>query len=305
MNILITGAWPDAKKHIEQIEAMGHCTVFLQNEADALPCDPTWPAGLICNGLFLHHPIEQFRNLRFIQLTSAGFDRVPMDYVQSHGIEIHNARGVYSAPMAEFAVGSVLQIYKQFPFFRENQKAHRWEKRRDLRELTGKTVVILGCGSVGTECAKRFRVFACKLIGVDIYPRQDERFDEILPLTALDETLPAADVLILTVPLTDETRGLINAARLAAMKPDAVLLNLSRGAVIDEPSLAAHLQANPAFTAALDVFESEPLNESSPLWSCSNAILTPHNSFVGENDSVRLNAVVLRNLASVGMGLIL
>ena len=305
MNILITGAWPDAKKHIEQIEAMGHCTVFLQNEADALPCDPTWPVGLICNGLFLHHPIEQFRNLRFIQLTSAGFDRVPMDYVQSHGIEIHNARGVYSAPMAEFAVGSVLQIYKQFPFFRENQKAHRWEKRRDLRELTGKTVVILGCGSVGTECAKRFRVFACKLIGVDIYPRQDERFDEILPLTALDETLPAADVLILTVPLTDETRGLINAARLAAMKPDATLVNISRGAVIDEPSLAAHLQANPAFTAALDVFESEPLNESSPLWACSNAILTPHNSFAGENDSARLNAVVLRNLASVGMGLIL
>ena len=300
MNILITGAWPDAKKHIEQIEAMGHCTVFLQNEADALPCDPTWPVGLICNGLFLHHPIEQFRNLRFIQLTSAGFDRVPMDYVQSHGIEIHNARGVYSAPMAEFAVGSVLQIYKQFPFFRENQKAHRWEKRRDLRELTGKTVVILGCGSVGTECAKRFRVFACKLIGVDIYPRQDERFDEILPLTALDETLPAADVLILTVPLTDETRGLIGSVRLAAMKPDAVLLNLSRGAVIDEPSLAAHLQANPAFTAALDVFESEPLNESSPLWSCSNAILTPHNSFAGENNPARLNAVVLQNLASVG-----
>lgn len=300
MNILITGAWPDAKKHIEQIEAMGHCTVFLQNEADALPCDPTWPAGLICNGLFLHHPIEQFRNLRFIQLTSAGFDRVPMDYVQSHGIEIHNARGVYSAPMAEFAVGSVLQIYKQFPFFRENQKAHRWEKRRDLRELTGKTVVILGCGSVGTECAKRFRVFACKLIGVDIYPRQDERFDEILPLTALDETLPAADVLILTVPLTDETRGLIGSVRLAAMKPDATLVNISRGAVIDEPALAAHLQANPAFTAALDVFESEPLNESSPLWACSNAILTPHNSFAGENNPARLNAVVLQNLSSVG-----
>lgn len=305
MNILITGAWPDAKKHIEQIEAMGHCTVFLQNEADALPCDPTWPVGLICNGLFLHHPIEQFRNLRFIQLTSAGFDRVPMDYVQSHGIEIHNARGVYSAPMAEFAVGSVLQIYKQFPFFRENQKAHRWEKRRDLRELTGKTVLIVGCGSVGTECARRFRAFDAHVLGVDLFPRTDAGYERMHPLTALDELLPAADVLILTVPLTEQTRGLIGSVRLAAMKPDAVLLNLSRGAVIDEPSLAAHLQANPAFTAALDVFESEPLNESSPLWSCSNAILTPHNSFVGENDSVRLNAVVLRNLASVGMGLIL
>ena len=301
MNILITGAWPDAKKHIVQIEAMGHRTVFLQNEADALPCDPTWPAGLICNGLFLHHPIEQFRNLRFIQLTSAGFDRVPMDYVQSHGIEIHNARGVYSAPMAEFAVGSVLQIYKQFPFFRENQKAHRWEKRRDLRELTGKTVVILGCGSVGTECAKRFRVFACKLIGVDIYPRQDERFDEILPLTALDETLPAADVLILTVPLTDETRGLINAARLAAMKPDATLVNISRGAVIDEPSLAAHLQANPAFTAALDVFGEEPIAHNSPLWTFPNVYITPHNCFSGENNSLRLNKLIVNRIVATGL----
>ena len=301
MNILITGAWPDAKKHIEQIEAMGHCTVFLQNEADALPCDPTWPVGLICNGLFLHHPIEQFRNLRFIQLTSAGFDRVPMDYVQSHGIEIHNARGVYSAPMAEFAVGSVLQIYKQFPFFRENQKAHRWEKRRDLRELTGKTVVILGCGSVGTECAKRFRVFACKLIGVDIYPRQDERFDEILPLTALDETLPAADVLILTVPLTDETRGLINAARLAAMKPDATLVNISRGAVIDEPDLLARLRTTPAFTAALDVFGEEPIAHNSPLWTFPNVYITPHNCFSGENNSLRLNKLIVNRIVATGL----
>ena len=80
------------------------------------------------------------------------------------------------------------------------------------------------------------------------------------------------------------------------MKPDAVLLNLSRGAVIDEPSLAAHLQADPAFTAALDVFESEPLNESSPLWPLPNAILTPHNSFVGEGCANRIRDVILSNL---------
>jgi phosphoglycerate dehydrogenase-like enzyme len=203
--------------------------------------------------------------------------------------------------MAEFAVGSVLQIYKQFPFFRENQKAHRWEKRRDLRELTGKTVVILGCGSVGTECAKRFRVFACKLIGVDIYPRQDERFDEILPLTALDETLPAADVLILTVPLTDETRGLINAARLAAMKPDATLVNISRGAVIDEPALLARLSTTPAFTAALDVFEEEPIAPNSPLWTFPNVYITPHNCFSGENNSLRLNKLIVNRIVATGL----
>lgn len=296
MNLLLTGAWQGALRAIPQIEAMGHKTVFLPQERDPLPCDPAWVEGVVCNGLFLHHPIERFPNLRFIQLTSAGFDRVPMESVQARGVEIHNARGVYSAPMAEFAVACVLQCYKQLPFFRENQKARVWEKRRDLRELTGKTVLIVGCGSVGTECARRFRAFDARVLGVDLFPRTDASYDRMLPLTALDEALPAADVLLLTVPLTDETRGLIGAARLAAMKPDAVLLNLSRGAVIDEQALAAHLRANESFTAALDVFESEPLNLDSPLWSLPNAVLTPHNSFVGEGCAIRLRDVVLSNL---------
>jgi len=108
MRLLVTGAWSDAQAHLPQLQAMGHETVFLQQEGDALPCEPQWVEGVICNGLFLHHPIAQFSNLRYIQLTSAGFDRVPMAYIRQKGIEIHNAAGVYSAPMAEFAVSGVL-----------------------------------------------------------------------------------------------------------------------------------------------------------------------------------------------------
>ncbi len=298
MNILITGAWPDAKQNIGQIEAMGHRTAFLQNEADALPCDPAWVEGIVCNGLFLHHPIECFPNLRFIQLTSAGYDRVPMDRVKARGIEIRNARGVYSAPMAEFAVACVLQCYKQLPFFRENQKARVWEKRRDLRELTEKTVLIVGCGSVGAACAVRFAGFDCRVLGIDLCPRPVTGCEEVRPLTELDRSLPEADVLVLTVPLTEATRGLISAARLAAMKPDAVLVNISRGPVVDEAALASHLKAAPAFSAALDVFAQEPLPEASPLWTCPNALLTPHNSFVGSRNSERLRSLILENLAS-------
>ena len=100
MNLLLTGAWQGALSAIPQIETMGHKAVFLPQERDPLPCDPTWVEGVVCNGLFLHHPIECFPNLRFIQLTSAGYDRVPMDFVQARGIEIRNARGVYSAPFS-------------------------------------------------------------------------------------------------------------------------------------------------------------------------------------------------------------
>ena len=99
MHLLLTGAWNEAEAHIPQLQKLGHEIVFLQQEADPLPCDPAWVEGTICNGLFLHHSIEVFPNLRFIQLTSVGFDRVPLDYVREKGIEIHNARGVYSVPM--------------------------------------------------------------------------------------------------------------------------------------------------------------------------------------------------------------
>ena len=117
MHLLVTGAWNDASKHIAALEQMGYQVHFLQQEADPLPCDPSIIECVVCNGLFLQHDIRQFSNLRLIQLASAGYDRVPMDYVQRHGIEIHNAKDVYSIPMAEFVLYSVLQVYKQSRYF--------------------------------------------------------------------------------------------------------------------------------------------------------------------------------------------
>ena len=297
MNLLITGAWQHAEESIPAITAQGHHVLFMQQEKDALPCDPGWVEGTICNGLFLHHPIDVFPNLRFIQLTSAGFDRVDMDYVQSHGIEIHSARGVYSIPMAEFAVCGVLRLYKQTRFFEENRRAHRWEKHRGLRELFGKTVVIVGCGSVGTECAKRFSAFGCRVIGADIAPRADEAYESMLPIDKLDGILPSADVLVLTVPLTRETERLIDRRRLSLLPETAVIINISRGKVLDESALIEQLAAGRLSGAVLDVFETEPLEEDSPLWSMDNVIITPHNSFVGEGNGERIIEITICNLA--------
>ena len=267
---------------------MGHSVVFMQQEKDELPCDPDLVQGVICNGLFLYHPISEFENLRFIQLTSAGFDRVDMDYVRAHGIKIHNARGVYSIPMAEFAVSGVLQLYKQARFFRENQKEHRWEKHRGLMELYGKNVTVVGCGSVGTECAKRFSAFGCRVTGVDIAVREDEAYEEMFPLEKLDELLPRTDVLVLTVPLTPETEQLIDRRRLGLMSSSAVVVNISRGRVLDEAALCEQLKDGRLAGAVLDVFAEEPLPETSPIWDSPNLIATPHNSFVGEGNGERL-----------------
>ena len=296
MNLLITGAWQDAGTYIPLLREMGHRVEFMQYERDPLPCGYGWAEGVVCNGLFLHHAIEKFENLKYIQLTSAGFDRVPMEYVQERGIRIRNARGVYSIPMAEFALAGVLQLYKHTDFFRENQKRHIWEKHRGLLELAGKRVCILGCGSVGTECAKRFSAFGCRVVGVDTVPEPRAYFDEIHLTRELDEVLPDADAVVLTVPLTEDTRHLIDAGRLERMKPGAVLVNIARGAVADTGALIDALRTGHLGGAVLDVFEEEPLSPDSPLWDMENAIITPHNSFVGENNGKRLAAVVLKNL---------
>ena len=294
MNLLVTGAWSDGKNCIAELETMGHTVTFMQYEKDELPCSYEWVEGVICNGLFLTHPIEKFTNLRYIQLTSAGFDRVDMDYVKVHGIEIHNARGVYSIPMAEFALCGVLQLYKQAAFFRENQCNHLWEKHRGLLELAGKNVLIVGCGSVGNECAKRFKAFDCSITGVDLFPREDNLYSEMLPLDKLDNALKQADIVVLTLPLTEQTKYLIDNSKLSLMKGGATLVNIARGAIVNTDALLNHIDR---FTGVvLDVFEGEPLNENSPLWDKQKIILTPHNSFVGEGNGERLREVIIENL---------
>lgn len=295
MNLLITGAFNYTEQQLNEIKALGHNVVFVQYEKDALPCDYSWVEGVVGNGIFLHHPIEKFSSLKFIQLTSAGFDRVPMNYVNEQQISIFNAKGVYSIPMAEFALSGVLALYKQLNFFNNNQKAHRWEKHRGIMELYGKKVLIVGAGNVGHECAKRFFAMGCEVFGVDLRPTQSDFFSEILPMDKLDELLKNTDVLVLTLPLTDKTTHLFDNGKFSSMKQGALVVNISRGAVINTNDLITALNHNLG-GAVLDVFETEPLDEKSPLWNMENVIITPHNSFVGEGNNQRLFDVILRNI---------
>lgn len=298
MKLLITGAWKATDGQLEAVRRLGHDVVLQPQEADPLVCPAEDVEGIVGNGIFLHHPIEVFRNLRYIQLTSAGFDRVPMDYVKSHGIEIRNARGVYSIPMAEHAMAGVLTLYRRFHEFHGSQTERKWQKIRDLEEVNDKTAVIVGCGNVGTECARRFAAFGCRVIGVDIVVRKDENYDDMLPLEQLDDCLPMADIVVLTLPLTDETRHLMDARRLSLLKDRAVVVNIARGAVVEQGALADELSSG-RLRAVLDVFEEEPLPEDSILWNLPNVVLTPHNSFIGDGDANRLATVILQNLETL------
>ena len=295
MNLLVTGAWGEGSKRIPDLEALGHNVSFMQFEKERLPCEYEWVEGIICNGIFLYHDIEKFTNLKYIQLTSAGFDRVPIDYITSNNIELHNARGVYSVPMAEFAVSGILNFYKKNRVFFENQNKHLWEKQRDLLELSGKTVCIIGCGSVGGECAKRLKAFDCKVIGVDLVVKDFDYFDKVYGLVDVKSAVSVSDIVILTLPLTQETRNMFNHKLFSVFKDNTLLVNIARGGIVNTDALLKALSTK-LMGAVLDVFEDEPLELSSPLWDMDNVIITPHNSFVSNKNNERLSEIIFDNL---------
>lgn len=296
MNILLTGCFNYSQDQIAALQNLG-CTIhFMQFENDALPVAPSEVEAVVCNGLFLSHDIEQFSNLKYIQLTSAGFDRVPMDKIKDHGIIIHNARGVYSIPMAEWAVFRVLEYYKQGWFFRNEQNAGRWTKHRGLREVEGIKVAVVGAGNVGQEVAKRFRAFGAETTGFDIHVNATDGFDKMALIETLSVCVGEFDVVVVTAPLLPSTRGLINRDILSSMKGGAMLVNIARGGLIDELAMCDVLAERKDLFAALDVFETEPLSQESPLWKLDNVAISPHNSFVSDGNNARMFAVIYRNL---------
>lgn len=296
MKILLTGAFAYTSSQLEKLKSLGLDITFVQDEREELDIEVSQFEAVVCNGLFLKNDIRRFSALRFIQATSAGLDRLPMPYIQEHGIALCNARGVYSAPMAEWALSGVLSLYKHLDSFLENQKSRLWEKDRTVRELSGDTVCIVGCGSVGTECAKCFKAFNTTVLAADIQKPQSAFYDVYYPMDKLPKAVAQADVVVLTLPLTEQTRGLFNASVFSCFKKGAVLVNIARGAVVNETDLVAALESGALGGAVLDVFEIEPLPENSPLWSMDTVLITPHNSFVSPKNSDRLFHLIFENL---------
>ena len=294
--LLITGALGYNSSFFDELKRSGYEILFVKDERGDIPPEAYEAETIICNGLFLHHGIEKFENLKLVQLTSAGFDRVPMEYAAEHGIAVYNARGVYGIPMAEFVISGILELYKQSRFFYKNQQKREWVKHRGLFEIYGKRAVIVGAGNIGGECARRLSAFGASVVGVDLYPREDADYKRISPLSEIDGELAVADIVILTLPLTEETRGLFDKALISKIKRGAVIANIARGAVIDTAALISALEDGHLGGAVLDVFDQEPLGEDSPLWEMENVILTPHNSFVGDGNEKRLLRIIEENL---------
>lgn len=298
MNLLVTGSAPYTPQQLQAFEALGFRVWFLQREEQPLPLPVAEVDAVVGNGLFLHHPIEDFHRLRFIQLTSVGFDRVDMDYVEARGIEIHNARGVYSIPMAEWVLMRVLEHLKHARHFAQAQSRSKWEKDRGIMECVAKRVAILGAGNIGQTVARYLHFMGMEITGYDIRPFEHPDFKAIKPIGEFAAEVGGFDAVVITLPLLQSTFHLFDRELLQRLKDGSLLVNIARGAIIDTEALVEVLTKRRELYAALDVVEQEPLAADSPLWQMPNVTLSPHNSFISDGNQQRLFAVVYDNLKS-------
>jgi phosphoglycerate dehydrogenase-like enzyme len=246
--------------------------------------------------------------LRFIQSISAGVDQYGKDALRARGVRLASAQGVNARAVAEHAMSLILSLARRLHLARDLQAERAWKgmatdpaERED--EVGGKTLLIVGFGAIGGHLAHLARAFGMKVIAVkrDLANARGVA-DEIVGQAQLSGQLPRADYVALCCPLTDETRGLIDARALAAMKPGAALVNVARGAVVDEAAMIAALQSGRLARAGLDCFAEEPLAKDSPLWAMKNVIVTHHVG--GETQAYEDNVVdiLLENLARLGRG---
>ncbi len=213
--------------------------------------------------------------LRLIQAFGAGVDYLLPAVGLPERVVIANQRGMSAEPMAEFALALVLALVKRLPVFVSAQRAHRWERHLPER-AAGKTLGVLGLGAIGLALAERAHALGMRVIGTQRVPKEHPAVARVEPQSGTERVLAESDVVVILVPLTDETRGSIGAAQLARMKPSAYLVNLARGGIVDEAALGRALADGRIAGAAFDVFATEPLPADHPLWDAPNFWVTPH-----------------------------
>ncbi len=234
--------------------------------------------------------IAAARNLRWIHSPAAAVNQIMFPEVVNSEILVTNAREVHGPVVAEHVVALIFALAKKIPGSVQLQEKHiwgqqiLWDELPRVREVAGATLGLLGLGSIGRPLVRSAKALGMRVIAVREHPEKGgEGADAVFGPAQIDEIFRQADYVVLAAPVTVATTAIANAARLALMKPDACLINVGRGSLVDEPALAAALRDKRIGGAALDVFPKEPLPADSPLWDLPNLLITPHTAALTEN----------------------
>lgn len=245
------------------------------SDADVLVLAPRYGAAL-------RERLPHMPSLRWVHALGAGVETLPFDLLRERSIVLTNSRGIYGDALAEFVIGAIHWFAKDFARLRANQAARRWEPFA-VERVSGATLGIIGFGDIGRTVARR-----AEALGMTVFPASRKSGGMAAALQT--------DYVVLSVPLTSGTRGMIGEQQIASMKPNAVLINIARGAVVNETALVEALRARRIRGAALDVFETEPLPPDHPLWALDNVLLSPHSADRTADSHDRAVALFVENL---------
>ena len=245
--------------------------------------------------------MPQMTTLRWFHGSFVGMDHPIFRSIAERGVTVTNSPGVTAQPIAQYVLAMMLRHAKRIPEWERAQRERAW-RRVESDELTGRTVVVIGVGGIGREVARLCKAFGMRVLGIRRSPGTLPDIDRLEPPTRLHDALGEADYVVVSCPLTEETRGMLDAAALARLRPEAYLINVARGPIVDEAALVDALRSRRIAGAALDVFDKEPLPAESPLWELENVIITPHNSAASPYTFQRGALVFLENLRRYAAG---
>ncbi len=249
-------------------------------ERECPDCDAIIIAGSFYNQAVADILRKSAKKLRWIQAGSDGLDKFVKPGAPD-GVIITNTSGTKGSTIAEHAMGMLIALHQKIHLFERLRTRKDWlQNRSDLRpqigSIEGHTLVLAGYGNIGKEIARKAKAFDANVIAVNRSGTGDGAADEIVPITKLHDVLPKADALMLCMPITNQTRGIIGKAELALLKPSAVIVNVARGELIDTKAMVQALKDDKLAGAGLDVVDPEPLNQDHPLWDFDNVIISPH-----------------------------
>jgi phosphoglycerate dehydrogenase-like enzyme len=224
-------------------------------------------------------PIEKLPAAKWLHSFSAGVDKILTSEVAQSSVVLTSSSGIHATPIAESILTSMLLFARGFVKTFYAQQKHEWKKNEGLGELRDSRVLIVGLGAIGREAARLAHEFGAQVSAISRSGNNKPDFVERLEKSdKLDELLADADYVVITLPGTEETKHLFNKEKIARMKKSAILINIGRGSIVNESDLIDALKNNVIAGAALDVFETEPLPATNPLWDMPNVVITPHHS---------------------------
>jgi lactate dehydrogenase-like 2-hydroxyacid dehydrogenase len=244
---------------------------------------------------------KTFFNVKFVAVAFTGYDCVDIEACEARNIKVFNVPGYSTDSVAELAVALTISLYREIPKADFIVRNGGWQLESPGIEISGKTVGILGTGTIGTKAAQIFKAIGCNIIGYSRSVRSKfEEYGEYV--SSLDELLEKADIVSVHLPLNHETKGYITEEELKKMKKTAVLINTARGPVVKEQDLIHTLKEKRIFGAAIDVFDVEPINTDNELLSLKNTVITPHLAYKTHEALIRRAQITINNILGFGSG---